>query len=64
MAVVDTIYGPMDEALLEKKEDGFENDHERTSSVEYWLSGELVHRSAHVHLKEMPAIGVVQGEFK
>jgi hypothetical protein len=45
----------MDENLLEKKEGGFEDDNEKTTWVEYWLDGSLVHRSAHVTLKETSA---------
>ena len=52
--MVNTIYGEMDEALLEKKEGVFEDDNELTTWVEYWLEGELVHRSAHVTLKKVP----------
>lgn len=55
MALVTTTKGEMDEALLEKKEGVFEDDNEYTTWVEYWLEGELVHRSAHVTLKKMPA---------
>lgn len=46
---VTTIHGDMDPSLLEKREGVFENDHERTTFVEYW---QLVHRSVHVTLKE------------
>ena len=42
----------MDEELLEKREGLIDDDNERTSWVEYWLDGELVHRSVHVHLKK------------
>lgn len=49
--MVSTIHGEMDESLLEKKEGVVENDNEHTTWIEYWLGGELVHRSAHVHLK-------------
>ena len=52
MAQVTTTKGLMDEALLEKREGVFENDDERTTWVEYWLDGELVHRSVHVSLKQ------------
>ena len=52
MALVTTTKGEMDESLLEKKEGLVDNDNERTSWVEYWLEGELVHRSVHVHLKK------------
>jgi hypothetical protein len=53
--LVNTIHGEMDESLLEKKEGGFENDNEKTTWVEYWLDNEIVHRSAHVTLKELSA---------
>jgi hypothetical protein len=54
--LVNTIHGEMDENLLEKKEGGFEDDNEKTTWVEYWLDGSLVHRSAHVTLKAPPAV--------
>ena len=47
MALVTTTKGEMDETLLEKKEGSIDNDNECTTWVEYWLEGELVHRSAH-----------------
>lgn len=54
MALITTIHGDMDEAHLVKTEGSFENDNERTSWVEYRLPGsdEIVHRSAHVFLKQ------------
>ena len=52
MALVTTTKGEMDESLLEKKEGSVNNDNESTTWVEYWLDGELVHRSAHVTLKK------------
>ena len=55
MGMVYTTKGEMDESLLEKKEGFVDNDHEYTAWVEYWLDGELVHRSVHVQLKK-PAI--------
>jgi hypothetical protein len=42
----------MDEAQLEKREGSVDNEIEMTTWVEYWLEGELVHRSAHVTLKQ------------
>ena len=54
MATVFTTKGDMDESLLEKKEGFVENDNEYTTWIEYWLDGELVHRSVHVRLKQMP----------
>jgi hypothetical protein len=55
MATVFTTKGDMDEFLLEKREGSLDNDNEYTTWVEYWHEGELVHRSAHVTLKQMPA---------
>ncbi len=54
MALITTTKGEMDETLLEKKEGLVDNDHEYTTWVEYWHEGELVHRSVHVTLKQMP----------
>lgn len=58
--LITTTKGEMDESLLEKKEGIVDNENELTTWVEYWLEGELVHRSAHVTLKKMP--GYVGGE--
>ena len=52
MALVTTTKGEMDESLLEKREGSLDNNNESTTWVEYWLEGELVHRSAHVQLKK------------
>jgi hypothetical protein len=54
MANVFTTKGDMDESLLEKREGTVDNDNELTTWTEYWLEGELVHRSAHVTLKKPP----------
>jgi hypothetical protein len=53
--LVNTTKGEMDDALLEKKEGTIEDENELTTWVEYWLEGELVHRSVHVTLKKMPS---------
>lgn len=52
MALITTTKGEMDETLLEKREGEIDNDNETTKWVEYWLEGELVHRSVHVTLKK------------
>ena len=52
MALVTTTKGEMDDSLLVKQEGRVDNDNETTSWGEYWLDGELVHRSAHVQLKK------------
>lgn len=50
--IITTTKGDMDDSLLEKKEGSVDNDNEYTTWVEYWLDGELVHRSVHVQLKK------------
>ena len=57
MAIVTTTKGDMDDSLLEKKEGIIDNDNETTSWVEYWLEGELVHRSVDMTLKRMTVTG-------
>lgn len=52
MALVNTTKGLMDENLLEKREGSVDNDNEYTRWIEFWLDGELVHRSVHVELKQ------------
>lgn len=54
MALITTIYGDMDDALLVKTEGEIDNEDERTRWVEYRLRDEVVHRSAHMTLKKMP----------
>lgn len=61
--LVTTTKGEMDDSLLEKREGTVDNDNELTTWVEYWLEGELVHRSAHVTLKKMPSIGGEAASF-
>jgi len=53
--LITTTKGDMDESLLEKREGSIENDNEMTTWVEYWLDGELIHRSVHVTLKKVPS---------
>jgi hypothetical protein len=55
--LITTTKGDMDDSLLEKREGTVDNETELTTWVEYWLDGELVHRSAHVTLKISPSIG-------
>ena len=50
--IVTTTKGEMDDSQLEKREGTVDNDNELTTWVEYWLEGELVHRSVHVQLKQ------------
>ena len=57
--IITTTKGDMDESLLEKKEGSVNNENEYTTWVEYWLDGELVHRSAHVTLKKSPLMDLI-----
>jgi len=52
--IVTTTKGDMDDSLLEHRSGTVDNDNELTTWTEYWLEGELVHRSAHVTLKKIP----------
>lgn len=49
--MITTTKGDMDESLLEKRVGSVDNDTETTTWVEYWLDGELVHRSVNMVLK-------------
>jgi hypothetical protein len=62
MNTINTIHGEMDENLLEKREGHIDNDVEYTTWVEYWYNNELVHRSAHVTVKELPPLFGELGE--
>jgi hypothetical protein len=64
MALVNTTKGEMDEALLEKKEGFVDNEDEYTTWVEYWLDGELVHRSVHVQLKKSVVLSGSTASFE
>jgi len=50
--IVTTTKGEMDDSLLVKQEGSIDTENELTSWTEYWLDGELVHRSVHVLLKK------------
>ena len=54
MQIIETTHGPMEAALLRRVDSVVEDDNERTQAVEYYLGDELVHRSVHIHLKQLP----------
>ena len=56
--LVNTTKGEMDDSLLEKKEGMIDNENETTRWVEYWLDGELVHRSVDMVLKKYDVSGL------
>jgi len=53
--IVTTTKGEMDTSLLENRTGTVDNNNEFTTWTEYWLDGELVHRSVHVTLKQIPS---------
>lgn len=61
--IVTTTKGDMDDSLLERKDGSLDNDIETTTWTEYWLDGELVHRSVHVTLKTSPALFAEAASF-
>jgi hypothetical protein len=61
--MITTIYGLMDESTLEKRTGFVDNDIEYTTWVEYWQGDELVHRSAHVRLKQCLGIEAALGQL-
>jgi len=63
MPLITTTLGDMEADLLEKKEGSVDNDHEFTTWTEYWLEGELVHRSVHVQLKKSVELAVDAASF-
>lgn len=60
--MIATIYGDMDETLLVKLEGSIETSTETTNWVEYRQVGsdEIIHRSVHMTLKEMPVFSSVE----
>jgi len=64
MAIITTTKGDMDDSLLEKREGDVDNDNEYTTWVEYWLDGELVHRSVHVQLKKSVVLSGSTASFE
>ena len=62
--IVTTTKGDMDDSLLEKREGSLDNDNESTTWVEYWLDGELVHRSVHVQLKKSVVLSGSTASFE
>ena len=61
--MITTIYGLMDESLLKKRVGVDEDDRARAEWAEYWLNGELVHRSANIALKKGIEMKLEQGIF-
>jgi hypothetical protein len=49
--MITTIYGDMDESQLEKRTGCESYRDAEVSWTEYWLKGEMVHRSVHAVLK-------------
>lgn len=56
--MVMTTKGEINEELLEKKTGIIDNENETINWVEYWLEGELVHRSVDMVLKKYTVSGL------
>ena len=56
--IVQTTKGPMEDNLLEKKTGVIDNENETINWIEYWLDGELVHRSVDMVLKKFDVCGI------
>lgn len=52
MSKITTIYGEMDEEVLECRQGTIDGEFNTINWIEYWLNNELVHRSAHLIIKE------------
>lgn len=61
--LITTIHGEIDDSLLEKREGVDDNPTDIAKWVEYWKDGELVHRSAHVVIKQGTIAGAMAGAF-
>ena len=61
--IITTTKGEIDDSLLENRTGTVDNDNEATTWTEYWLDGELVHRSVHVTLKKMPVFAGAETAF-
>ena len=61
--MITTTKGDMDESRLEKRTGVDEDDRARAEWVEYWLNGELVHRSANIQIKKGLVHYMEQGAF-
>jgi hypothetical protein len=60
---IDTIYGPMEEHDLRRNCVVEEDELKRTNVVEYYFRGQLVHRSAHITLKQNFGLNSQSGAF-
>jgi hypothetical protein len=63
MAMIQTTKGLLDESRLEKRTGKVDNEFEKSTWVEYWLEGELVHRSAETKLKPIDPSTADVGSF-
>lgn len=61
--LITTTKGLMDPATLRRVTGEVDNENEHTTWVEYWDGDELVHRSAHVHLKKGVELDVIAASF-
>jgi hypothetical protein len=56
--IITTTKGELDDSQLDKKTGVIDNENETITWVEYWLDGELVHRSVDMVLKKYTVSGL------
>jgi hypothetical protein len=61
--LITTTKGPMEDSALEKRVGNISNENEDTDWVEYYLDGELVHRSVNMRLKKSIFADTTAGAF-
>lgn len=54
--IITTTQGDIEEHLLEKRTGSCDSPTDTAHWIEYWKDGELVHRSVHLIIKELPAV--------
>jgi len=63
MAEIFTIYGMLDESLLQYSEEITDNDNEYTVAKVWRMNGEIVKRGVHVTLKRVPEMFAQQEQI-
>lgn len=54
----------MDDSELERRTGTQENEHAFCDWTEYWLNGQMVHRSVHARLKRLPSMDSITGDLQ
>lgn len=60
---VTTIYGEMEDSLLERRDTHEDFEQCSVDAVEYWLNGEMVHRSPTINIKRGYELNLATGQI-